>query len=37
MSEPGWDNWERFLYWLAPGLILYSLYDYRYSQLIPKE
>ncbi|MGH9769944.1 MAG: amino acid permease, partial [Blastocatellia bacterium] len=37
MSELGWTNWRRFLYWLVVGLILYFLYSYRHSRLAPKE
>ena len=33
MSELGWTNWERFLYWLVAGLILYFFYGYRHSRL----
>jgi basic amino acid/polyamine antiporter, APA family len=37
MSELGWTNWERFLYWLVAGLILYFFYGYRHSRLAPKK
>ncbi|MCG3161114.1 MAG: hypothetical protein JMDDDDMK_02232 [Acidobacteria bacterium] len=37
MSELGWTNWRRFLYWLVAGLILYFLYSYRHSRLAVKE
>jgi amino acid transporter len=33
MSELGWTNWRRFLYWLVAGLILYFVYGYRHSRL----
>jgi amino acid transporter len=33
MSELGWTNWRRFLYWLVAGLILYFLYGYRHSRM----
>jgi basic amino acid/polyamine antiporter, APA family len=33
MSELGWTNWERFLYWLVVGLIIYFCYGYRRSRL----
>jgi len=33
MSELGWTNWRRFLYWLVVGLILYFFYGYRHSRL----
>jgi amino acid transporter len=33
MSELGWTNWERFLYWLVAGLILYFFYGYKHSRL----
>jgi len=37
MSELGWTNWRRFLYWLVAGLILYFLYSYRHSRMAAKE
>lgn len=37
MSELGWTNWRRFLYWLAAGLILYFFYGWRHSRLAAKE
>lgn len=33
MSELGWTNWRRFLYWLVAGLILYFFYGYHHSRL----
>jgi amino acid transporter len=36
MSELGWTNWRRFLYWLVVGLVLYFLYSYRHSRLAAK-
>jgi APA family basic amino acid/polyamine antiporter len=33
MSELGWTNWERFLYWLVVGLIIYFCYGYWRSRL----
>jgi len=36
MSELGWTNWRRFLYWLVAGLILYFVYSYRHSRLASK-
>src|SRR5262245_56850444 len=35
MSELGWTNWRRFLYWLVAGLILYFFYGSRHSRLAP--
>jgi amino acid transporter len=37
MSELGWTNWRRFLYWLVAGLILYFFYSNRHSRLAAKE
>ncbi|MGE0130852.1 MAG: amino acid permease [Blastocatellales bacterium] len=37
MSELGWTNWRRFLYWLVAGLILYFVYSHRHSRLAVKE
>ncbi len=37
MSELGWTNWRRFLYWLVAGLILYFVYSYRHSRLATRE
>src|SRR5262245_9060743 len=36
MSELGWTNWRRFLYWLVAGLILYFFYSNRHSRLAAK-
>jgi amino acid transporter len=33
MSELGWTNWRRFLYWLVAGLILYFFYSNQHSRL----
>jgi amino acid transporter len=33
MSELGWTNWERFLYWLVIGLVLYFFYGRYHSRL----
>ncbi len=33
MSELGWTNWRRFLYWLVAGLIVYFFYSHRHSRL----
>ena len=33
MSELGWTNWRRFLYWLVAGLILYFFYGHHHSRL----
>jgi amino acid transporter len=33
MSELGWTNWRRFLYWLVVGLILYFFYGRHHSRL----
>jgi amino acid transporter len=35
MSELGWTNWRRFLYWLVAGLILYFFYGHHHSRLAP--
>jgi basic amino acid/polyamine antiporter, APA family len=35
MSELGWTNWRRFLYWLVAGLVLYFFYGYHRSKLAP--
>jgi len=37
MSELGWTNWRRFLYWLVAGLILYFFYGYHHSRLAASE
>jgi len=37
MSELGWTNWRRFLYWLVAGLILYFFYGYNHSRLATSE
>ena len=37
LSESGTTNWERFLIWLAVGLILYFVYGYKHSKLGKKE
>jgi amino acid transporter len=33
MTELGYQNWERFLIWLAVGLIIYFSYSYKNSRL----
>jgi hypothetical protein len=33
MTELGYKNWERFLIWLAIGLVIYFTYSYRNSRL----
>jgi amino acid transporter len=33
LCESGTTNWERFLIWLAIGLLLYFVYGYRHSKL----
>jgi basic amino acid/polyamine antiporter, APA family len=33
MTELGYKNWERFLIWLAVGLIIYFTYSYKNSRL----
>ncbi|MFN0123663.1 MAG: amino acid permease [Blastocatellia bacterium] len=33
MTELGWTNWRRFLYWLIAGLVIYFMYGYRHSRL----
>lgn len=33
MTELGIDNWLRFSYWLAIGLLIYFIYGYRHSKL----
>jgi len=37
MTELGIKNWERFLYWLILGLIIYFVYSYRNSNLNTKK
>jgi basic amino acid/polyamine antiporter, APA family len=36
LSESGTTNWERFLIWLAVGLVLYFLYGFKNSRLAKK-
>jgi basic amino acid/polyamine antiporter, APA family len=36
MSELGWTNWQRFLYWLVIGLVLYFCYGRYHSRLASK-
>lgn len=33
MTELGYQNWERFLIWLAVGLVIYFTYSYKNSRL----
>ncbi|MBC7912869.1 MAG: amino acid permease [Pyrinomonadaceae bacterium] len=33
MTELGYKNWERFLIWLAVGLVIYFSYSYKNSKL----
>ncbi|MBC8054444.1 MAG: amino acid permease [Sphingobacteriaceae bacterium] len=37
MTELGYKNWERFLIWLAVGLVIYFSYSYKNSRLNKRE
>jgi APA family basic amino acid/polyamine antiporter len=33
MLQLPWVTWERFIIWLALGIVIYFLYGYRHSRL----